>query len=195
MSQFTVPAAGLSQLQSLPIGKPLGDYQFGLYDDEGNPVAQGDPGEICVTGPVAITGYWKRPELTEASRLNGIPNSYRTGDLARLGPDGNYHFAGRRDHQVKIRGHRFELGEIEAVLRSHGSVREAVAFVINDEIGACIAADDRNGLAGEVRTICAKRLPVFARPKHLKVFRDFPHLASGKVDRIRLRKMATETTA
>jgi amino acid adenylation domain-containing protein len=189
MSQFTVPGGQLAHLQSMPIGEPLPGYQFGLYDDEGNPVAEGDAGEICVVGPVAITGYWKRPDLTKASRLNGIPNSYRTGDLARLGTDGNYHFAGRRDHQVKIRGHRFELGEIEAVLRLHESVREAVAFVIGDEIGACIVADGRNDLASEVRAICAKRLPVFARPKRLEVFHEFPRLASGKVDRLKLRKI------
>lgn len=192
MSQFTVPGSVLAHLQSLPIGKPLRNYQFGLYDDKGKTVAQGEVGEICVVGPVAITGYWRRPELTEASRLNGIPNSYRTGDLARLGTDGNYHFAGRRDHQVKIRGHRFELGEIEAALRLHESVREAVAFVINDEIGACIVAEDRNGLASEVRAICVKRLPVFARPKHLEVFQEFPRLESGKVDRLKLRKIVNE---
>ena len=192
MSQFTVPRGQLAHLRSLPIGEPLPNYQFGLYDDEGNPVAEGDAGEIGVVGPVAITGYWKRPDLTKASRLNGIPNSYRTGDLARLGTDGNYHFAGRRDHQVKIRGHRFELGEIEAVLQLHESVREAVALVINDEICACIVADDRTDLASEVRAICAKRLPLFARPKLLEVFREFPRLASGKVDRLKLRKIVNE---
>ena len=150
MSLFTVRIEAIKDLQTLPIGKPLYKYKFDLYDDGGMPVSNGEIGEICVIGPVAITGYWKRPDLTESARLNGIPNSYRTGDLARLGMDGNYYFAGRRDHQVKIKGHRFELGEIEATLRLHESVREAVAFVVDDEIGACIVADDQKGLVSEV---------------------------------------------
>ncbi|HUQ37380.1 MAG TPA: AMP-binding protein [Aestuariivirga sp.] len=190
MSLFTVPAGLITDLEILPIGKPLSKYKFGLYDDAGKAVGEGEIGEICVVGPVAITGYWKRADLTESSRLNGIPNSYRTGDLARLGDDGNYYFAGRRDHQVKVRGHRFELGEIEATLRLHESVRDAVAFVINDEISACISAENQAGLLSHVKLICSKRLPVFARPKRIFVFREFPHLASGKVDRLKLREWA-----
>lgn len=191
MSLFTVRIESINHLQTLPIGKPLSKYKFDLYDEGETPVSNGEIGEICVVGPVAITGYWKRPDLTDAARLNGIPNSYRTGDLARLGADGNYYFAGRRDHQVKIKGHRFELGEIEATLRSHTSVREAVAFVVNDEIGACIEADDQKGLVSEVKLVCAKRLPVFARPRLILVLQEFPRLTSGKVDRLKVRELAS----
>jgi len=141
-----------------------------------------------VIGPVALVGYWQRPDLTAAARLNGISGSYRTGDLARLGEDGNYYFAGRRDHQVKIRGHRFELGEIEAVLKSHGEVREAVAFLASDDINACVLAENRVGLVGDIRAICVRRLPVFARPKSITVMDKFPQLPSGKIDRIKLEK-------
>jgi acyl-coenzyme A synthetase/AMP-(fatty) acid ligase len=188
MSRFSVSDELPAHLETLPIGKPLPCYEFFLRDENENTVAAGDVGEICVVGPVALTGYWKRPDLSAAARLNGISNSYRTGDLARLGADGNYHFVGRRDHQVKIRGHRFELGEIETVLRSHSSVRDAVAFLDGQEIRACILAENHAGLASEIRAICAQRLPVFARPKHVAVLDQFPQLASGKIDRMALQK-------
>ncbi len=186
MTRLEVPRELPHGLEVLSIGKALPCYAVTLRDPDGNEVASGEVGEICVVGPVALVGYWKRPDLTAAARLNGIPNSYRTGDLARLAPDGNYYLVGRRDHQVKIRGHRFELGEIEAVVRSHPSVREAVAFLVGEEVHACVQAEDRNGLTGEIRTKCARRLPVFARPARIVVMGKFPRLTSGKVDRLAL---------
>jgi yersiniabactin nonribosomal peptide synthetase len=188
MMRFTVPRPIPDDLELLPIGKPRKDFTVILCDAEGQEVLAGDVGEICIIGPVGLVGYWNRPDLTAAARLNGISSSYRTGDLARLGGDGNYYFAGRRDHQVKIRGHRFELGEIETVLKSHAEVREAVAFLASDKIHACVLAENREGLTGEIRAICARRLPVFARPQSISVVGKFPQLPSGKVDRIKLEK-------
>ena len=188
MMRYTVPRPIPKELEFLPIGKPRKDFEVFLCDAEGREVPAGDVGEICVVGPVGLVGYWKRPDLTAAVRFNGISNSYRTGDLAQLGADGNYHFAGRRDHQVKIRGHRFELGEIETVLKSHAEVREAVAFLLSDKVNACVLAENREGLTKEISTICARRLPVFARPQRIAVMEKFPQLPSGKVDRIKLEK-------
>ncbi len=186
--RYLVPRPIPEELEKLPIGKLREDYTLFLRGPDGKQVAPGEVGEICVVGPVGLAGYWNRPDLTAEARLDGIPNSYRTGDLARLGSDGNYYFAGRRDHQVKIRGHRFELGEIEAVIKSHHLVREAVAFLVAEEVHACVLAQDRNGLAGEIRTVCARRLPVFARPARIIVMEKFPQLPSGKVDRMALQK-------
>ncbi len=188
ITTFVVSGNLLEELDTLPIGKPLPCYELGLYDEAGNIVAPGDVGEICVIGSVSIIGYWNRDDLTQASRLKAIPNSYRTGDLARLGPDGNYYLVGRRDHQIKIRGHRFHLGEIEAALKSHPSVREAVACMVDEEILACVLAADYNNLVGEISSICVKRLPNFARPKNVIVLPEFPRLSSGKIDRIGLTK-------
>ena len=186
--RYTVPRPLPVHQETLPIGTPRTDISVYLSDVEGREVPRGEVGEICVVGAVGLVGYWQRPDLTAAARLNGISGSYRTGDLARLGEDGNYYFAGRRDHQVKIRGHRFELGEIEAVLKSHGEVREAVAFLASDDINACVLAENRVGLVGDIRAICVRRLPVFARPKSITVMDKFPQLPSGKVDRIKLEK-------
>lgn len=191
MTSYEIPSNLPSDTEIIPIGKPNDCYELHLCDCNGSDVAVGEVGEICVIGPVALVGYWQRPDLTAAAHLNGISRSYRTGDLARLGEDGNYYFAGRRDHQVKIRGHRFELGEIEAVLKSHGEVREAVAFLASDDINACVLAENRVGLVGDIRAICVRRLPVFARPKSITVMDKFPQLPSGKVDRIKLEKSGT----
>ena len=188
MMRYLVPRPIPADFEKVPIGRPRPDFKLLLCDADGREVAPGEVGEICVVGPVGVVGYWKRPELAAAVRLNGIPNSYRTGDLARLGDDGNYHFAGRRDHQVKIRGHRFELGEIESVLRTHAVVREAVAFLVAGEVHACVLAEKRDGLVGEIRAICLRRLPVFARPSRITVMEKFPQLPSGKVDRMALQK-------
>jgi amino acid adenylation domain-containing protein len=189
MTSFDIPRDVSSDLKALPIGKPLPFYDLKLCEDDGTPAAAGEAGEICVVGPVALMGYWKRPDLTAAVRLNGIPNSYRTGDLARLGDDGNYHFAGRRDHQVKIRGHRFELGEIETTIKSHPLVRDAAAFLVGQEIRACVLASQGEGLVQAINALCASRLPVFARPNQLRIMPEFPQLASGKLDRMALAKI------
>ncbi|HUQ37378.1 MAG TPA: AMP-binding protein [Aestuariivirga sp.] len=188
MMRFTVPRPIPNDLELLPIGKPREDFTVFLCDTEGQEVPAGEVGEICVVGPVGLVGYWNRSDLTAAARYHGLPNSYRTGDLARLGTDSNYYFAGRRDHQVKIRGHRFELGEIETVLKSHAEVREAAAFLVSDEIHVCVLAEKRKGLKEEIMAICARRLPVFARPQSISVLDRFPQLPSGKVDRIKIEK-------
>lgn len=189
MMSFDIPRPLPEDMESVPIGKPRKGYTLVLCDAEGAEVPPGEVGEICVIGPVALTDYWKRPDLTAAARLNGIPNSYRTGDLARLSADGNCHFVGRRDHQVKIRGHRFELGEIEAVLKLHASVREAVAFLVADKVHVCVLAANRDGLEGEIRALCVRKLPAFARPTRIAVLEQFPHLTSGKVDRMKLERL------
>ena len=188
MSRLIVDGALPSELETLPIGTPLPCYDFSLRDPEGNPVAAGEQGEICVVGPIALAGYWERPDLTEQVRLNGVPNSFRTGDIARLGDDGLFHYVGRRDHQVKISGHRFDLGEIEAVLKSHPSVGDAVAFAAADEVFACVLANQSESLYDEIQALCTQRLPVFAIPSQVRVQQSFPQLPSGKIDRVTMQK-------
>ena len=105
-----------------------------LVDDNLNPVRPGEAGELCVSGPQTTPGYWRAPDLT-AQRYVQLPVSRhetrrfdRTGDLVASLPGGDYVFLGRADQQIKVLGHRVELGEIEAALREHPSVEHAVAF-------------------------------------------------------------------
>jgi amino acid adenylation domain-containing protein len=193
MLYYELPRPLPDGLDDLPLGKPIGGFALSLRDEAGEEVAPGEIGEICAVGPGVLMGYWKRPDLTAAARFGGDPSSYRTGDLAYIGPDGDYRLVGRRDHQVKIRGHRFELGEIEAVLKSHPEVRDAVAFVVGDdwggeEVRACLLASPVGPLIAEVTAACLHRLPVFARPVRFAVMDQFPRLSSGKVDRMALQK-------
>ncbi|MEV6975750.1 amino acid adenylation domain-containing protein [Kitasatospora sp. NPDC093806] len=114
------------------IGRPLADLAVHLLDRRGEPVPPGVPGELCVGGPGLARGYLGRPGLT-AERFVPAPlgdgeRLYRSGDLARRLPDGTLEYLGRIDQQVKVRGHRVELGEIEAELGAHPGVRHAAVL-------------------------------------------------------------------
>ncbi|HEU4597747.1 MAG TPA: amino acid adenylation domain-containing protein [Pyrinomonadaceae bacterium] len=127
---------------TVPIGKPLDNLTISVLDAEGQLVPLGVPGEICVSGIGVGAGYWRQPERTAASfQTNPLPGKtfgdvlYRTGDLGRWRADGTLEFMGRLDHQVKIRGFRVEPGEIEAALRKHPQVREALVLDQQDPQG------------------------------------------------------------
>ena len=114
------------------IGRPLANVQSYILDSDLQPVAAGISGELCISGHGVARGYLNRPDLT-AARFTPNPYStqrgarlYRTGDVARHRPDGMIEFVGRSDYQVKVRGYRVELGEIEASLAQHPAVRTAV---------------------------------------------------------------------
>jgi amino acid adenylation domain-containing protein len=192
MVEYDVPRPLPPDLDALPLGHPSPAYDLSLCDDAGRAVARGEIGEICVVGPAALAGYWSDPELSAAKRLPGVPESYRTGDLAIEGDDGLLRLVGRRDHVVKLRGHRFDLGEIEAAAKGAPGVREAVAVITGlpeapGEVVLALLADlpagERAALELEVRRVCLQRLPVFARPARLVTFAEFPLLSSGKIDR------------
>ncbi|MFD0279217.1 amino acid adenylation domain-containing protein [Kitasatospora sp. NPDC127111] len=114
------------------IGRPLADLAVHLLDRRGEPVPPGVPGELCVGGPGLARGYLGRPGLTAErfvpSPLGDGERLYRSGDLARRLPDGELEYLGRIDQQVKVRGHRVELGEIEAELGAHPAVRHAAVL-------------------------------------------------------------------
>jgi amino acid adenylation domain-containing protein/FkbM family methyltransferase len=126
---------------SAPIGQPISNTQSYVLDRELRPAPIGVKGELCLGGEGVARGYWSRPELT-AERF--IPNLfgrkagerlYQTGDIVRYLPDGMIEFVGRADNQVKVKGYRVELGEIETALRSHPGVRDAVVVLREDESG------------------------------------------------------------
>ncbi len=194
MIEFAVPRPLPDQLTALPLGRPSSIYELSLRAEDGSEVMPGETGEICVVGPSVMMGYWQDPDLTQAKRVHGRRDSYRTGDLAFLAEDGFLHFVGRKDHVVKLRGHRFDLGEIEAALKAHPAVRDAVAFPTASagkigelKIGAAVLSDALaaagGDLASELRRHCLTRLPAMARPARILVLERFPTLSSGKIDR------------
>jgi len=180
----------------IPIGLPCEHLAVGLRGEDGRTPAAGQAGEIWVTGPSVMRGYWRRQELTQAVRFGGRGDSYLTGDFGTIGTDGRFYFRGRRDRQVKIRGHRVELSEIEAVSASCPGAGQAavvgaglqslsprlVAFVV-PALGGTLSAT-------ALRRFCAARLPSYAVPSSFLVRSELPLLSNGKLDWARLAEWA-----
>lgn len=188
---YVAPRPLPERLAAVPLGAIEPEYRVRLCDENAQEVPRGEIGEICAVGPTASPGYWRDEALTAARQFGGRPNSYRTGDLGFIGADGQLNFAGRRDHMVKLRGHRFDLGEIEAALRQHPGIRDVAAVIRlgadgQSEIVAAIEGDPANSPEAELRQLCADRLPRFAWPTRLQFLKDLPRLPTGKIDRVKL---------
>jgi acyl-CoA synthetase (AMP-forming)/AMP-acid ligase II len=179
----------------LPIGRSCPYDECLILDERLAPVPAGGVGELWVRGASVMHGYWGKPERTALS-LQAIEiapgltdRAYRTGDLVRALPDGNLEFLGRRDHQIKTRGYRVELGEIESRLATHPAVDEAVVVAIpDDEITNRLKAVVvlRPGAAlteAELKQHCAATLPRYMVPETVEFRGELPRTSSGKVDR------------
>lgn len=179
----------------IPIGIPCEHYTITIRDENGAILPQGRSGEICVAGPGVTKGYWNRPDLTEKCRFDGREDSYRTGDYGHFMDDGNIRFQGRRDSQVKLRGHRVELLEIENVIINHPDIKEAATVLLSAEnedpvLFACVSPQEKAKVSEEtVYTQCAKFLPPYAEPHKIMVLTEFPRTSTGKIDRQELRRM------
>jgi amino acid adenylation domain-containing protein len=180
---------------AMSIGRPLANTQAYVLDAGLQPVPVGVPGELYLGGAGVARGYWGRPALTAERFLpdpfGGQPGArlYRTGDLARWRPDGTLEFLGRLDNQVKVRGVRTELGEVEAALAEHELVRRAVAAVREDAPGGrgLVAyvdwAGEESAATGELRAHLRSRLPEAMIPVAYVPVEAFPVLPNGKLDR------------
>ena len=171
----------------IPIGRPLPHSPVEVLDEQFQRVPPGDVGQLCVRGPGVSPGYWQQPGLTDRSRVAGEPATYQTGDLGFRDATGTLWFRGRRDHQVKIRGHRIELGEVEAALGSHPGVAQAVAVVHSREgelqIVAFVQPRDGTVTEADLHPHLAGRLALYARPHRIIVKPSLPTTVSGKIDR------------
>ncbi|MEV8477588.1 AMP-binding protein [Streptomyces sp. NPDC051173] len=175
-------AARIESPDALSLGQPLRGMSWYL-----------DQGEIVLYGDHLATGYHGRADLTAAcfsvrDTPEGPRHTYRTGDRARPAPDGSFQYLGRADGQIKLRGHRIELGEVESVLEEHAEITEAVALVRDPDRAerALIAAyvvSASDLTAPEVSAWTRTRLPAAYCPGQVHVVRSLPRNASGKVDR------------
>ncbi|WP_414572309.1 amino acid adenylation domain-containing protein [Nostoc sp. CCY 9925] len=191
---YHIPKQLDETLQSIPIGKPIGDRRVYLLDSHLNRVPIGILGELYVGGFGVARGY-NQPELTAEkfipNPLIDEPGSrlYRTGDLARYLPDGSIEFIGRIDHQVKIRGFRIELREIEAVLGQHSEVQQVVVLMREDESGnKCLASyiipnQESSVRVSDLRHFLKEKLPEYMIPSVFILLETLPLTPNGKVDR------------
>ncbi|MGE3537906.1 MAG: amino acid adenylation domain-containing protein [Candidatus Tectimicrobiota bacterium] len=182
-------------LPSVPIGRPIANTQVYVLDQHGQPVPLGVPGELYVGGASLTRGYLKRPALT-AERFIPDPFTatpgarlYRTGDLVRYHADGSLLYLGRLDQQIKLRGIRIELPEVEAALARHPDVQATAVVVHQDERGEArlvayiIPAREANPATSELRHWLATQLPMPMIPSLFVLRTDLPLTPSGKVDR------------
>lgn len=181
--------------RALPIGRPLPNTEIYVLDQHGEPVPVGIEGEIHIGGLGLARGYLGRPDLTAHSFVphpfSPDPQArlYKTGDIGRFEADGQLVYVGRADFQVKVRGHRVELGEIEAALRQHAEVRDALVLLREDAPGVkCLVAYVLALDGGQPQPLaldahCRARLPVYMVPQSFIVLDRFPVTGHGKVDR------------
>ncbi|SFM53904.1 non-ribosomal peptide synthetase [Marinobacter zhejiangensis] len=190
-SCFRVTAAAQGQPPRILIGRPLANTQLHILDDNRNPLPLGVYGELWIGGAGLAEGYRANPAQT-ADRFVTFPDGkrlYRTGDVARWTLDGQIEFGDRIDNQVKVRGYRIELEEIEINLRKHTGIADAAVVV--QEYGAddhrlsahITYAGDEHPTSSELRRHLRKYLPDYMMPQHFTVHDQLPLLPSGKVNR------------
>ncbi|MBI1842672.1 MAG: amino acid adenylation domain-containing protein [Verrucomicrobia bacterium] len=181
----------ISNGQPITIGRVVTGAQAWVLNENLERVADGEKGELCVGGVGVARGYWNRPELT-AEKFITHPQCgrlYRTGDLVHRDPDGRFFYHGRMDSQVKLRGYRVELGEIESRLATCPGVRSAACRVQEDagrqSIAAFIVPTDpaRPPSPQEVRAWTAASLPDYMVPAHYGFLAELPTSVGGKLNR------------
>ncbi|MCW5623207.1 MAG: amino acid adenylation domain-containing protein [Burkholderiales bacterium] len=204
-----------------PIGHPLDNTRFLVLDSMRRPVPCGVPGELCIGGLGLSPGYHGLPDLTAAKfiatptaatddadasgTLTASPRLYRTGDRVRWRDDGTLDFLGRYDHQTKLRGHRIELEEIEAVLKQHPEIAQAVAAVQGDDpadarlvayvtLTTGVEADPAQRSA-RLRAHVASLVPPYMVPAAYHVLPALPLTPNGKIDRRALRPLVLAPSA
>ncbi len=192
--------------EPIPIGKVCENAEGLIVDGDDRPVGSDEVGELLIRGGIVMRGYWGQPEKTERGFFRRKVYSYcedifyRTGDLVQRQPDGNLKYFGRKDHQIKTRGYRVELGEIETGLLSHKSIEEAAVYPIPDGDGSNLieaAIILKPGAVYQQKDLeqhLAKRLPSYAMPANIIVTDTFPRTPTGKINRRELQARTAVTS-
>ncbi|MEU6274021.1 amino acid adenylation domain-containing protein [Streptomyces populi] len=177
-----VTAEDVARGEPVPIGRACSGDEVWALTPDGRRAAAGEEGELVVDGPTVMAGYWGR---------GAQEGPYRTGDVVRVRADGVFEYRGRLDHMVKVRGHRVELGEIEACLSRHPAVGEVAVLADGSGMAARIVAvvvpvGPPPGLLA-LKRHCAERLPRYMVPDSVLTVAELPRTRNGKTDRQTLR--------
>ncbi|HEX2762573.1 MAG TPA: amino acid adenylation domain-containing protein [Allosphingosinicella sp.] len=178
----------------VPIGSPLEGYRCHVVDDRLRPVPAGEIGQLAIAGAGVGMGYLGRPEETAAAFVqdpfsaNSEERMYLTGDRVRLNAAGLFEFVGRADGQVKILGHRVEVGEVECALRNHPDVADAAVVVCDSGqdkhlVAFCQPRPGRALSGSRLREWLASSKPYYLVPRRIQILDVFPTTISGKIDR------------
>ncbi len=185
----------------LPIGYAAEGAEITIRDDAGQTLPPGETGEIVVRSRYLSPGYWRRPDLTDRAFEEHASGDgtrvYRAGDLGRMNPDGCIFHVGRRDSQVKVRGHRVEIGEVQRALLKLDPVRDAVVVARKDRhdrprLIAYVVAADSACTVTALRDALNEILPQYMLPSVFVFLDSLPTLSSGKVDRSALPEPSTD---
>lgn len=185
--------------QSIPLGLVWNNTEVLIVDENEVEVSDGELGELLVRSATMMKGYWGKPELTKKAffRREIFPNAeqvfYRTGDLVWRNKDGDLMFAGRKDRQIKVRGYRIELDEIESVLISHSYVVETAVYDLKNEeersVEAVVVLRETGSETEEnIKKFLAAKLPAYAVPGRIHFSDKIPRTSAGKVDYKELKK-------
>jgi acyl carrier protein len=178
---------------TVPVGYAVADTEILLLDEEGEAVGVNRLGEIVIKSLYLALGYWHRPDLTQAAFVpdpaGGSARLYHTGDVGRLRADGCLEHLGRKDNQVKIRGHRVETAEVEARLLEHQAVKEVTVLAQEDVRGDkrlvayVVPSRQPAPTVSELRSVVQAKLPDYMIPSAFVLLEVLPRLPNGKVDR------------
>lgn len=183
----------------VPIGKVFGNHLYLIVDDAMKPVPPGEIGELVVAGPQVTRGYLNSSEKTKENYINISDRDevwYRTGDLVAELQDHTIQYIGRSDQQMKIRGYRVELGEIEEVIRNVDGITEAVVLPligetgVSDTVVAFVLSEKGETVCREAIDLCRKLLPEYMVPSRVLKIDSFPLSPTGKTDRTKLKEWA-----
>ncbi len=196
---YHVPALPDVYDESVPIGHVWDNSEGLLLDPDDQPVTEGEMGELVVRTPTMMRGYWGRPDLNaKAFYRRPVAGGdadvfYRTGDLMRRDAAGLLRFCGRKDRQIKTRGYRVELDEVENALSLQPAVAECAVYAVPDGEGsnlieaAVILKHGVSAVEADMKQALAERVPNYAVPTTIRYVDDFPRTGTGKIDRRALR--------
>lgn len=199
---YHVPPLPEDSNEPIPIGEACANVEALVVDEDDRPLPAGEVGELLIRSPLVMRGYWAQPEMTERSLFRREAFSgyedvfYRTGDLVELQANGDFKYLGRKDRQIKTRGYRVELDEVEVALLSHAGVEEAAVYPVPDGEGSNLieaAVTAKPGVTLDTAALIShvsERLPPYAIPVQIAVMEEFPRTSTGKINRRELRAQA-----